>query len=367
MGRDFLIKKKNKQVSARQGVFQTVHGSFSTPAFMPIATKGAVKTLAASDLKELPANIILSNTYHLWLRPGLSVIKKAGGLHRFMNWPGPILTDSGGFQVFSLAHARKVTNGGVVFKDDVEGKRRLLTPEKAVAIQETLGSDIAMALDDLVGYPAKTGELKKAVDLTTSWAERSKKARKKKSMKLFGIIQGGTNKVLRQQHAKEIVNIGFDGYAVGGLAVGEPPAKLFKVLDWVVPLLPHDKPRYLMGIGKPEQIVQAVNKGIDMFDCVIPTRNARHGLLYIWRKPFVKSILLRPTNSFYTELRIRQSRYARDMKPVDQSCCCYCCRNYSRAYLRHLLTTNEPLGQRLATIHNLKFYLDLMKKLRKLI
>lgn len=363
----FRITKKHRHSQARQGTVVTAHGAFATPAFMPIATKAAVKTLLPDELRAAGAEIILSNTYHNWLRPGLAVIKKAGGLHRFMRWSGPILTDSGGFQVFSLAHARKVTERGVSFRDDVDGQRRLLTPEQSIKIQEALGTDIAMAFDELIGLPAKPAVVLAAMARTTRWALRSKQAKIKRSMKLFGIVQGGTDKQLRQQHAEALVKIGFDGYAVGGLAVGEPEKEMYKVLDWTVPLLPTDKPRYLMGVGKPHQIVAAVARGIDMFDCVLPTRNARHGQLYIWKRPLRAGDLIKPTSSFYTEMKIGQSRYRLNQQPLDPLCKCFTCTTFTRSYLRHLFHTHEPLGQRLATIHNVSFYLELMRQLRSLI
>lgn len=334
---------------------------------MPIATKAAIKTVTTGEVADAGAEIILSNTYHNWLRPGLAVIKKAVGLHRFMGWRGPILTDSGGFQVFSLAHARTVTERGVTFRDDITGTRHVLTPEQSIKIQETLGTDIAMAFDELIGLPAKPSIVAAAMARTTRWAERSLRAKKKKTMKLFGIVQGGTDKKLRQQHARELTALPFDGFAVGGLAVGESEKEMLQTLDWTVPLLPEDRPRYLMGVGKPHQIVAAVTRGIDMFDCVLPTRNARHGQLYVWRRKLRASDLTKPTSAFYTEMKIGQSRYRFDQRPLDPLCRCTTCTTYTRAYLRHLFQTHEPLGQRLATIHNLHFYLDLMRQLQRLI
>jgi queuine tRNA-ribosyltransferase len=356
MTSSFKVIKKAGQ--ARIGRLKLKNGVIKTPFFMPIATYGAVKTLTAWDLKQIEAQIILSNTYHLNLRPGLKVIKKAGGLHRFMNWLGPILTDSGGFQTFSLTKTRKVMDQGVWFKDDISGQTHFLTPKKAIEIQETLGSDIMMVLDECIGLPASRDKALQAVQRTTRWAQQSQRLLKKKGQLRFGIIQGATYKDLRLKSLKEITALNFDGYAIGGLAVGEPEEKLWQVLDWIMPLLPADKPRYLMGLGKPEQIVKAVKKGIDMFDCVIPTRNARHGLLYVWKNKKLTS------KNFYTELRIKQSKYTADLKPVDPLCDCPTCKNYSRAYLRHLFMIGEPLALRLATIHNLSFYLSLMQKIR---
>ncbi|MFC1662676.1 tRNA guanosine(34) transglycosylase Tgt [Patescibacteria group bacterium] len=367
MSKYFTVIKKSQMTLARTGLVKTKHGSFKTPAFMPIATRAAVKSVSTDDLSDLGADILLSNTYHLWLRPGLAVIKKTGGLHNFMNWSGPILTDSGGFQIFSLAHNSKVSEKGVKFTDEVEGGKHLLTPEKAVKIQEVLGSDIAMVLDHLVGAGVSKISKLKAMERTTRWAQRSKKAQQNKSMKLFGIIQGGTDKELRLKHVAEIIKIGFDGYAIGGLAVGEPESTMYQVLKWVSPKLPDNKPHYLMGTGKPDQIVRAVALGIDMFDCVVPTRNARHGLLYSWRNKSIKKYLSNPNRDFYREIRIKQSRYKGDPKPIDPKCHCYTCHNFSRAYLRHLFMTNESLGLRLATIHNLKFYQDLMSELQRII
>lgn len=353
----FRITKFNKQSKARRGVLTTNHGKIQTPFFMPIATAGAVKTVAPEEVKECGAQIILSNTYHLMLRPGMPVIRKAGGLHKFMNWPGPILTDSGGYQVFSLSKIRKIKNNGVEFQSHLDGSKHLLTPEKAIKIQETIDSDIMMVLDECPKYPSSKSYAQKSMDLTTKWAARSKKAHSNRNL-LFGIVQGSTFKELRVKHASELIKIGFDGYAIGGLAVGEPINKMYQVLNWVIPELPEDRPRYLMGVGKPEQIVEAVKRGVDMFDCVIPTRNARHGTLFVWKSQNLKG-------KFYQELRIRQSKYRLDLKPVDPQCDCYTCQNYSRAYLRHLIINGEPLGLRLTSLHNLRFYLQLLNTIRE--
>ena len=372
----FKVIKTDKKSKARRGILQTAHGKIQTPFFMPIATSGAVKTVTAEEVKKCGAQIILSNTYHLMLRPGMPVIKKAGGLHKFMNWSGPILTDSGGYQVFSLSKIRKIKNSGVEFQSHLDGSKHLLTPEKAIKIQETLGSDIMMVLDECPKYPVSKSYARKSMELTTTWAIRSKRAHSNKNL-LFGITQGSTYKDLRIQHVRELVKIGFDGYAVGGLAVGEPVQKMYQVLDWVVPELPENKPRYLMGVGKPEQIIEAVKRGVDMFDCVIPTRNARHGTLYVWgnklggARAFARAWLKQGLQStplggkFYQELRIKQSKYRLDIKPVDPQCNCELCQNYSRSYLRHLFMTNEPLALRLATLHNVNFYLRLMELIRK--
>ncbi len=352
----FTVKKKAKNTAARLGVLKTQHGSIQTPFFMPIATRGAIKTISPDELKKLGAQIVLSNTYHLLLRPGLEVIKKADGLHNFMNWPGPILTDSGGFQVFSLAKLRKITDKGVEFRDDVDGTKHLLTPQRAIDIQKTLGSDIMLVFDECVGYPVTKKKVAEAVKRTTDWARQSKKI--KAQGQVFGIIQGSVYKDLRLRSLKEISKLNFDGYAIGGLAVGEPIKKMYQVLDWLKTELPENKPRYLMGLGKPEQIVEAVKRGIDMFDCVIPTRNARHGLIYRFRNQSIKG-------NFYEQFNIKLAKYKMDTRPMYAKCDCYTCQNFSKAYLRHLFLTKEPLGLRLATIHNLRFYLQLMERIRK--
>ena len=354
----FTVKKKSTATAARLGVLKTQHGSIQTPFFMPIATRCAVKTISPDELKKLGAQIALSNTYHLLLRPGLEVIKKADGLHNFMNWPGPILTDSGGFQVFSLAKLRKVTDKGVEFRDDVDGTKHLLTSQRAIDIQKILGSDIMMVLDECVGYPVTKKKAAEAVDRTTLWAGKTKNQIRKTKNLTFGIIQGSVYKDLRLRSLKEISKLNFDGYAIGGLAVGEPIRKMYQVLGWLKTELPENKPRYLMGLGKPEQIVEAVKRGIDMFDCVIPTRNARHGLIYGFRNQSIKG-------NFYEQFNIKLAKYKMDTRPIDAKCDCATCQNFSKAYLRHLFLTKEPLGLRLATIHNLRFYLQLMERIRK--
>lgn len=344
------------------GELITPHGIVYTPFFMPIATRAAVKCLTPGELEGLKSQIILSNTYHLFLRPGADVIKRAGGLHKFMGWKKPILTDSGGYQIFSLAKMREVNGRGVEFQSEIDGQRILLTPEKAIKIQQDLGSDIMMVLDECTGYPVDYRKVKLAVDRTDQWAEKCKKQHLKKKNKqlLFGIVQGSVYPDLRLKSLQNLTNIGFDGYALGGLLVGEPINKTYQIIKKTVEKMPENKPRYLMGAGKPEQIVQAVKFGVDMFDCVIPTRNARHGLLYADLKfkttgPGVN----------YKQVHITNSKYKKDFKPLDKNCSCYTCQNFSRAYLRHLFMSNEPLGQRLATIHNLAFYSDLMRRIRK--
>ncbi|MDD5489805.1 MAG: tRNA guanosine(34) transglycosylase Tgt [Candidatus Moranbacteria bacterium] len=395
-----IVKRKN---NPRVGKLHTMHGTVSTPFFLPIATKGAVKNLSPEELRELGAEIVLGNTYHLWLRPGEKLVQKAGGLRKFMNWDGPILTDSGGYQVFSLSGRRGdrskvvLSEKGVEFRDPVDGKKYFMTPEKSIEIQLALGSDIIMVLDECPPYPCSKEYAKKSLERTTRWAERCLKYFKQRMQNanlkmqndnikfknkkilntkykiqntkrplIFGIIQGSIYKDLRQESARQLLKLNFDGYAIGGVAVGEPREKMKKILEWVLPMLPADLPRYLMGLGKPEEIVHAVNSGIDMFDCVIPTRNARHGSLFIWKKPFLKlGFRNGMQGGFYETINVTNEKFKKDFKPVDKNCDCYTCRNYTRAYLRHLFSVGEPLAGRLATIHNLKFYLDLMKKLRE--
>ncbi len=348
----FTLIKEDRETGARAGRVATPHGIFHTPAFMPVGTYGAVKTLSPDDLKVLGAEIILSNTYHLFLRPGPDLIKDLGGLHRFMMWKGPILTDSGGFQVYSLSSLRRVTDEGVIFRSHLDGGTlHILTPEKVIEIQEALGSDIVTCLDECIPYPATREEAERAVERTTSWAKRCRVAFKGEGQALFGIVQGGMFRDLRERSAMELMEIGFDGYAIGGLSVGEDEGTRNRVLDDLVPLLPPESPRYLMGIGRPEDIVEAVARGVDMFDCVLPTRNGRNGMLF----------------TSYGRLVIKNAIYRRDERPVDEECGCYTCRNFSRAYLRHLYTIGEPLGIRLNTIHNLYYYLRLMERIREAI
>lgn len=368
----FQLLKKSKKSKARLGRLKVGHGVIETPFFMPIATRGAVKSLTSEELKSLGAKIILSNTYHLMLRPGSSVIKKFGGLHGFMKWNGPILTDSGGYQVFSLGAKNndkdemdskvRIFPNGVRFKDPLDGKEYFLTPEKAVEIQRDLNSDIMMCLDWCPSYGATKKDITKAVELTTEWAKRCKFAKEQKKNKnyLFGIIQGGIFKDLREKSLNDLLGIKFDGYAVGGLAVGESVCEMYKVLDFIVPKIAEDKPHYLMGVGYPEQIVEAVKRGIDMFDCVIPTRHARHGDLFV----MTKNNLL---GKFYKIISIGKGQYLSDFSKIDNKCDCYVCQTFSRAYLNHLYRTKEMLYYRLSTIHNLKFYLDLMKDIREAI
>ena len=356
---------KMNENNIRTGEFETSHGVISTPFFMPIATKGAVKTISTRDLENLGAQILLSNTYHLMLRPGEELVKDAGGLHGFMNWDKPILTDSGGYQVFSLSKMRKLSDDGVEFQSPIDGAKHVLTPERAIQIQLDLGSDIIMVLDECTPYPCEKEYAEKSLELTTAWAKRCKKyfdENKEKGVnsgaKLFGIVQGSVYSDLRKKSLEQLIEIGFDGYAVGGFSVGEPRDKTYEILKELMPLMPDDKPRYFMGAGQPEEIVQYVKLGFDMFDCVLPTRNARHGTLYAWKGDNLDK-------DFYEKMIITNEKFKQDKEPIDKNCACEACQNYSRSYLRHLFMVDEPLGHRLATLHNLKFYLGLMKKLRR--
>ena len=341
----------NTDKIARRGRLTFDRGVVETPAFMPVGTYGTVKAMTPEELTELGAQIILGNTFHLMLRPGTDIIMKHGDLHDFMHWQGPILTDSGGFQVFSLAKMRRITEQGVVFQSPVDGATIELTPELSMQVQRDLGSDIVMIFDECTPYPATREQAESSMQLSMRWAERSKRAHEGNASALFGIVQGGMYADLREQSATGLTGMGFDGYANGGLSVGEPEDERNNILECSIPHLPENQPRYLMGVGKPVDIVEAVGRGVDMFDCVIPTRNARTGFLYT-REGI---------------LRIRNSRYQDDTRPVDQHCSCYTCRNYSRAYLRHLDKCGEILGSRLNTIHNLHYYQDLMRGIREAI
>jgi len=345
----FKIIKKDSSSGARLGKIYTSHGEVNTPVFMPVATQGTVKSLIPETVRELGAEMILTNTYHLYLRPGHDIIKNLGGLQKFMNWNSPVLTDSGGFQVYSLGALRKITDDGVVFQSHIDGSRHFISPELVIEIQEALGSDIMMCLDECTPYPASFEEAKKSLDLTTNWAGRCKNSKKNNNQALFGIIQGGIYPDLRMLAVENIsVNIGFDGYALGGLSVGEPKEDMLRIAETITPLLPEDTPRYLMGVGTPEDIVACVSYGIDMFDCVIPTRCARNGLLF--------------TN--HEKVVIKHARYRDDDSPVDSKCDCYTCRNYSRAYLRHLYMAKEILAMTLNTIHNIRYFMHLMEQIR---
>ena len=333
---------------ARRGRLSFDRGTIETPAFMPVGTYGTVKAMTPEELTTSGAEIILGNTFHLMLRPGTEIIRKHGDLHDFMHWEKPILTDSGGFQVFSLAKMRKITEQGVLFNSPVDGRKIELTPEYSMQIQKQLGSDIVMIFDECTPYPATEKEAMESMQLSLRWAARCKTAHECNPSALFGIVQGGMYESLRHESSDGLKMLGFDGYAIGGLSVGEPMAERNQVLDFTVPTLPTDKPRYLMGVGRPEDIVEAVRRGIDMFDCVIPTRHARTGFLY--------------TSTGI--LKIRNSRYRDDIRPIDETCNCYTCQNYSRAYLRHLDKCGEILGSRLSTIHNLHYYQLLMRDIR---
>ena len=333
--------------AARRGALELAHGRVDTPAFMPVGTYGSVKAVSPDELVTLGAQIVLGNTFHLWLRPGLEVIAKHGGLHRFMGWSGPILTDSGGFQVFSLGALRKLTEEGVQFASPINGDRLFLTPEESMRIQMTLNSDIAMVFDECTAWPASEAEASASMQLSMRWASRSKEAWKSDNA-LFGIVQGGMYPGLREESLEQLTEIGFDGYAVGGLSVGEPKVEREAVVAHLVPRMPAERPRYLMGMGTPEDIIGAVTAGIDMFDCVLPTRNARNGWLF----------------TRFGDVKIRNARYRDDIAPLDELCACYTCRNFTRAYLYHLQKVNDILGARLNTLHNLHYYQDLMRDLR---
>jgi len=333
---------------ARRGTLALAHGVVETPAFMPVGTYGTVKAMSPAELVALGAQIVLGNTFHLWLRPGLEVIGKHGGLHRFMGWERPILTDSGGFQVFSLGELRKVSEEGVAFQSPVNGDRLFLTPEEAMRIQRVLDSDIAMVFDECTGYPATRDEAAESMRLSLRWAQRSKAAHAGNANAIFGIVQGGMHEDLRDESLAGLAAIGFDGYALGGVSVGEPKEDMQRIVAHAAPRLPAAAPRYLMGVGTPEDIVEAVAHGIDMFDCVLPTRNARNGWLFTSRG----------------DVKIKNARHRDDTGPLDPECACYTCRNFSRAYLHHLHRAGEILGARLNTIHNLHYYLELVAALR---
>jgi len=334
---------------ARRGTLALAHGVVETPAFMPVGTYGTVKAMSPAELEGMGATIVLGNTFHLWLRPGLEVIGKHGGLHRFMGWERPILTDSGGFQVYSLGALRKVSEEGVAFQSPVNGDRLFLTPEEAMRIQRVLDSDIAMAFDECTGYPATRDEAAESMKLSMRWARRSREAHAGSPNALFGIVQGGMYEELRDDSLGELQAIGFDGYALGGVSVGEPREEMRRIVAHCAPRLPETSPRYLMGVGTPEDIVDAVSQGIDLFDCVLPTRNARNGWLFTSRG----------------DVKIRNARHREDTGPLDPDCACYTCRHFTRAYLHHLDRATEILGARLNTLHNLHYYLELMRGLRE--
>ena len=338
-----------KQTGARRGVIHTPHGDIQTPVFMPVGTQATVKSLTPEELIDVNAQIILSNTYHLFLRPGHELVKEAGGLHKFMNWNRPILTDSGGFQVFSLGKLRTITEEGVEFQSHIDGSKKFLSPEKAIEVENALGSDIMMAFDECCPYPSTYEYTKRSMERTTRWAKRCKEAHKRpEEQGLFGIIQGGFYKDLREQSTRDLIELDFPGYAIGGISVGEPKEKFLDILRYTAPLMPENKPRYLMGVGTPDYLIEAAVAGIDMCDCVLPTRIARHGTAL----------------TSHGKIVIRNGTYKRDFSPLDPECDCYACKNYTRAYIHHLVRTNEILGIRLLSIHNIKFLTCLMDKVR---
>ena len=347
----FELKKNDPGSNARLGRVSTRHGEFLTPAFMPVGTQATIKGLSPRELKEVGTEVIASNTYHLYLRPGEKVVEKLGGIHRFMGWSGPILTDSGGFQVFSLAALRKINEEGVEFQSHIDGSRHFISPEKSIEIQETLGSDIMMCFDECVPYPASYDYTLNSVEMTNRWAKRCKSAKSSEDSALFGIIQGGMFEDLREKSAESILDIGFDGYAIGGLSVGETKTMMYEMIMRALPLLPKDSPRYLMGVGTPEDLVKYTELGVDMFDCVMPTRNARNGMLFTSNGKIV----------------IKNARYIDDDSSIDENCRCYTCRNFSKGYLRHLLIANEILSPVLNTIHNLTYYFTLIEEMRRAI
>lgn len=344
----FTLHNNSSECAARRGEVRTRQGVFQTPVFMPVGTQGTVKAVTPENLLEMQAQIILGNTYHLFIRPGHELIERFGGLHNFMNWKGSILTDSGGFQIFSLKDLATITEEGAAFRSHLDGSKLFLSPEDAIRVQQSLGSDIMMCLDTCIPYPAAREEAIEATDLTTRWARRCREAHSKKDRLLFGIVQGGMYPDLRKEHAAALIDIGFDGYAIGGLSVGEEKNLMHEMTEVTVPSLPQEYPVYLMGVGTPEDLVEGVWRGVDMFDCVMPTRNARNGSLFTSRG----------------KISIKNSRFRDDERPLDEECSCYTCRNYSRAYLRHLFQAREILSYHLNTIHNLHHYLNLMAGIR---
>ena len=342
------IKHICKQTGARYGILHTPHGDVEVPMFMPVGTLATVKTLSPEEVKECGAGVILANTYHLSLRPGEDIVAKAGGLHKFMKYDGPMLTDSGGFQVFSLADTRKITEEGVTFKNHLNGAKLFISPERAMDIEQKLGADIAMSFDECCPYPVTYEYMKNSVDRTLRWAKRGKDYHTREDQALFGIVQGGEFKDLRRYSAEELVKMDFDGYSIGGTSIGEPKDVFFKMVEYSTPYLPKDKPRYLMGVGSIDEILGGITLGVDMFDCVLPTRIARHGSLM--------------TSS--GRVNIREARYKEDFSPLDPECDCYCCKNYTKAYLRHLYVCDETFGKRLLSIHNIRFLIKMMEGAR---
>ena len=345
----YSLLKEEKNTWARSGIIDTNYGSFKTPMFMPVGTLATVKTLTPEELYACNSGIILSNTYHLWLRPGEDVVKKAGGLHKFMNYKGPILTDSGGFQVFSLAKRKDITEEGVKFKSHINGSPLFLTPEKSIEIQNKLDSDIAMSFDECIGYPADYNYAKQSTERTLRWAKRGKVVHNNEKQALFGIVQGGEYEDLRKMSAEETVKIGFDGYSIGGTSVGESKETMYKMIEYSTPYLPKDKVRYLMGVGDPIDIIEGVIRGVDIFDCVLPTRIARHGNAF----------------THHGKINLRNLKFKEDFSPIENTCDCYTCKNYTKAYIRHLITSGETLGGRLLSIHNIRFLIKLTEDLRK--
>ncbi len=345
----YELLHQDKNSGARRGIVHTPHGDIQTPVFMPVGTQATVKSMTPEELKDIGAQIILSNTYHLYLRPGEKIVKEAGGLHGFMNWDKPILTDCGGFQVFSLSELRTISEDGVEFKSHLDGSKHFFTPEKVMQIEEDLGADIIMSFDECCPYPSTYEYTKNSMERTTRWAIRCKEAHKNTEKQgLFGIIQGGFYEDLRKQSAEDLIKLDFPGYAIGGISVGEPKEEYVKMLRYTAPLMPKDKPRYLMGVGSPDYLIEAAIAGIDMCDCVLPTRIARNGTAMTWNGKVV----------------IRNATYERDFTPLDSECDCYTCKNYTRAYIRHLVKTKEILGTRLISIHNLYFLTKLMERVR---
>lgn len=346
----YKLIHRDKNSKARRGEITTPHGTIQTPVFMPVGTAATVKAMRPEQVEEMGAEIILSNTYHLYLRPGHDIVREAGGLHKFMNWKKPILTDSGGFQVFSLGNLRKISEEGVEFRSFIDGSKHMLSPEKSIEVQNALGSDIIMAFDECAPPDASYEYVKNSLERTTRWLKRCKDAHQfPEKQALFGIMQGGMFRNLREQSAKEIIDLDLPGYAIGGLSVGESKEQMCEVLDYAVDLLPEEKPRYLMGVGTPDYLFEGVERGLDMFDCVLPTRIARHGMAMTSRG----------------NINIKNSKFERDFTPLDYECDCYTCRNYSRAYLRHLFKSNEMLSSMLLSNHNLHFLINTMKNIRK--
>lgn len=351
--KDFYLEilHVDKNCGARYGILHTPHGNVEVPMFMPVGTLATVKTLSPEEIKEMGAGVILANTYHLSIRPGADIVAKAGGLHKFMNYDGPILTDSGGFQVFSLAEKRKITEEGVYFKNHLNGDKLFFSPETAIEIEEKLGADIIMSFDECIPYPATYEYAKKSTERTLRWAKRGKEAHKREDQALFGIVQGGDYEDLRKMCAEELVKMDFPGYSIGGTSIGEPKEKYFEMIDYSVKYLPNDKPRYIMGVGSLDYLLGGIIRGVDMFDCVLPTRLARHGTLM--------------TSS--GRVNIKNEKYKEDFTTLDPKCDCYCCRNYTKAYLRHLYVCDETFGKRLMSIHNIRFLIKVMEGAREAI